>query len=403
LPRAMARSSVVGTGSEGGVMRIVTKGLAGACGAAVAALALSPALAQAEITSIVPDQGGSGGNELVVIHGTFGTPLEEVHFGGQGTKIVTGTPTKGQCKSKSTTEIECRTPFHEYGSATVEVKAGGQLSTFGFTYTAEFFKNEVAVGTGAQIPVFGEGAITFETPEVEVEPGHKAREIEMECVNLFYGSVVNEGSPPTAHLQTVEWWAMGHVPSAEHPEMSDLCRFSYLGATAGEAWVTAERPLNIVEQVGEICISQKKRELSECPKKAGEPGAERVITSVARSITREPLTTPWNEQVVGVPREPHVKIGIPTETGKSCTENPAPPGCIRLTIIYPGLDLQIPFEGSLEPRWLNGVGNGLSPAAMEFEGEASGHLHIANEEKPILTSGIVKLLGAPGRELINVK
>lgn len=383
-------------------MRIVPRGLASTC-CVVGALALSPAVAQAGITSIAPDQGGAGGNEAIIIHGTSLSPLEEVRIGGTPMKIVTGTPTKTQCKSKSSTEIECRTPTHEFGVVVVEVKAAGVTSTFNFTFTAEFFKNEVAIGAGAQIPVFGEGAITFETPEVEVEPGRKLREIEMECVNLLFGSVVNEGSPPAAHAQTLEWWAMGHTPSVEHPEVSDLCRFTYLGTTAGEAWVTAERPLNVVEQQGEVCINQKKRELSECPKKAGEPGAERVITSVARSITREVLTPPWNEQIVGPEREPHLKIGIPTESGKSCTENPAPPGCMRLTIIYPGIDLQIPFEGTLEPNWLNGAGNGLSPSEMEFAGERSGHLHVANEEKPIYVSGAVKIIGAPGRELISVK
>ena len=145
-------------------MRIVTNGLAGACCAALAALALSPAVAQAGVSSIAPEHGGSIGNEIVVIHGTSLSPLEEVHFGGIPAKIVTGTPTKGQCKSKSSSEIECRTPFHECATVTVEVKAGGQLSSIGFTYSCEFFKNEVGITTGAQIPIFGEGAITFETP-----------------------------------------------------------------------------------------------------------------------------------------------------------------------------------------------------------------------------------------------
>ena len=385
-------------------MRIVPHGLAGAFCAVVAALAFSPALAQAGITSIVPEHGGSIGNEIVVIHGTFVSPLEELHFGSIPTKIVTGTLAKGQCKLKSSSEIECRTPFHECAPVTVEVKSGGQLSTGSFTYSCEFYRNEVGIGTGAAIPVFGTGAITFETPEVEVEPGRKLREIEMECVNLSYGSVVNEGSPPLGHLQTVEWWAMGHVPTEAHPETSALCRFTYLGTTAGEAWITAERPLNLVEQVGEVCISHAKRELSECPKKVGEAGAERVITSVARSITREPLTTPWNEELVRVgPNDMHVKIGVPTESGKSCTEIPAPPGCMRLTIVYPGINLQIPLEGSLEPQWLNGVGNGLAPSSLEFEGESTGHLHVANEERPIYVTGANKIIGAPGRELITAK
>jgi hypothetical protein len=385
-------------------MRVFPHGLASVCCAALAALAFSPALAQAGVTSITPEKGGSIGNEVVTIHGTSLSPLEEVHFGSTPIKIVTTTPTKGQCKSKSATEIECRSPVHECSTVTVEVKAAGALSSASFTFTCEFYKNEVGVGLNSHIPVFGEGAITFETPEVEVEPGHKMREIEMECVNLMFGGVSNEGSPPLGHGQILEWWAMGHTPKEGHPEISDLCRFTYLGTTAGEAWVTAERPLGIVEQVGEVCASKTKRELSQCPKKVGEPGAERIITSVARQVTREPLTTPWNEELVPVgPNNLHMKVGIPTESGKTCTENPAPAGCMRLAIIYPGLNLQIPFEGSLEPKWLNGSNNGLTPSTVEFEGEASGHLHVANEEKPIFVSGANKIIGASGTELISAK
>jgi hypothetical protein len=362
------------------------------------------------ISSLTPKEGGSAGGYKVIIAGSHFEEITAIHWGtGSGSipmKIVTGTPTKGQCKVKSMAEIECFAPQRGRGVFNVTVTNSQGTAESPFTVVPQYYKNEVGMTSGAKVPIFGEGVITFETPEVELEPGVKSREVEIECINLMFGDIANEGTVPKMQGQVLEWWAMGHVPTPEHTETSALCRFTYLGGPGGEAWVTAERPLNIVEQEGEVCLIRSKHELSECPKKVGEPGAERAITSVIRSIGREQLTTPWNMEVSWPEGElePHVKIGIPTEAGKSCEEIPAPPGCIRLTIIYPAIDLQFPFEGSVEPRWQNGVGNGLSPSSFEYLGETGGHLHVAGSaESPLYASGYTKILGANGRELLTIK
>jgi hypothetical protein len=363
------------------------------------------------ITELSPKEGASGGGYKVIIKGTHFEEVSAVHWGsGVGSipmkLITTGTPTKGQCKVKSLTEIECFAPLRGRGITPITVTNPLGTAESPFTIVPELYKNEVPMANASKVPVFGEGLVTFETPEVELEPGVKSREVEIECLNLWFGSVVNEGTVPKMQSQVLEWWAMGHTPSPEHPETSALCRFTYLGGPGGEAWVTAERPLSIVEQEAEVCLVRTKHELSECPKKVGEPGAERAITSVIRTVGREPLTNPWNAEVVWPENEPepHVRIGIPTEAGKSCEEIPAPPGCIRLTIVYPAINLQFPFEGSVEPRWQNGVGTGLTPSSLEYLGEKGGHLHVAGSaEAPLYMSGTNKVIGAPGRELITIK
>lgn len=362
------------------------------------------------ITSVTPREGGSGGGYKVTFKGTHYEEISSIKWGIVPMKIITtGTPTKGQCKVKSTIEIECQAPTIGWGTITLAITNPLGSAEQPYTLTAQVFRNEVVTGSGANVTVFGMGVLTFETPEVELEPGVKSREVEIECVNLLFGSVYNEGTePPRAKGQIFEWWAMGHTPTSEHNETSPLCRFTYLGGPGGEAWVTAERPLNVVEQEGEVCLLKTKHELSQCPKKVGEPGAERVITSVIREVTREPLTNPWNTQVVSNlhegARENRLRIGVPTESGKSCEEIPAPPGCVRLTIIYPAINLQFPFEGYMEPVWENGVGNGLSPSTLEYKGESTGRLHVAGSlEAPLYAAGYDKILGAAGRELLTVK
>ncbi|MHB8490772.1 MAG: hypothetical protein ACYDA6_00950 [Solirubrobacteraceae bacterium] len=258
----------------------------------------------------------------------------------------------------------------------------------------EWYKNGQLASSGSHLPVFGDGFITFESSEKE--PGVK--ELEIECMNILYGGISNEGSPLRGHAQILEWWAMGHVQAAEHTEVSSLCRFTYLGGPAGEAWVTAERPLEVTQQEAIVCDSPNKK-LTEC-EATGETERKEMI----REVRRAPLTTPWNSELVVKGSTTYAKIGVPTEAGKSCSEEPAPPGCMRLTILYPEINLQLPIEGSLEAKLVNGAKNGLSPSELVFEGTKSGSLTIPGSlGETVFASGKVKLLGAEGRELLNAE
>jgi hypothetical protein len=384
---------------------------------AFGAFALAPSLAWAEalptVTSITPSTGGSGGGQHGKLKGTEFTGAVTtggVKIGAASLKkITTGTLAKNQFKILNNTEIEVDTPALEHGTDEVTVTntigESSKPSPVTYTYVPEFFRNEAVISSVGKIPFFGDGALTLQTPLVENTETHvKSREVEIECINLMYGDLANEGTEvPRAVGQIQEWWMMGHTPTAEFTEVSPLCRFTYLGAPGGEAWVTAERPLHAITQNAEVCINPES-ELEHCPKKIGEPGDEREIKSVVEQVGREQLTTPWNTEVELTEGKTRLKIGVPTEGGKSCNEEPAPPGCVRLTIIYPALNLFFPFEGSIEPRWIDGVGNGLSPSSLEFEGEASGHIHAAGTPESLLSvSGAVKVIGAEGRELMTVK
>src|SRR5271166_5759750 len=108
----------------------IKSGVVAVCGAALAATALMPSLAQAaspSITSVAPNDVGSAGNFKVIIHGTEFVSVTEVAYGAVlATKIITtGTPTKGQCKVKSSTELECFTPYHEHGKVHILVVTSG--------------------------------------------------------------------------------------------------------------------------------------------------------------------------------------------------------------------------------------------------------------------------------------
>jgi hypothetical protein len=40
-----------------------------------------------------------------------------------------------------------------------------------------------------------------------------------------------------------------------------------------------------------------------------------------------------------------------------------------LTVVMPCLNLEVPFEGRLEPVFVNGIGNGLTPSHLQFQGK----------------------------------
>jgi hypothetical protein len=40
-----------------------------------------------------------------------------------------------------------------------------------------------------------------------------------------------------------------------------------------------------------------------------------------------------------------------------------------LTVVMPCLNLEVPFEGVLEPLFVNGIGNGLTPSHLQFQGK----------------------------------
>jgi hypothetical protein len=418
-----------------------------------AALALAPASVFAAstptITSISPNELGSGGNVKVTIKGTNFEHIatKGVRYGLDPLKRITsGTPVRDQFKVKpgSINEIEMIPPFHERGQVVVQVCTEGQPGeevcspaaaepANTMTLTPELFVNEFIKNTGTfHEPVFAYGELELESPQTDTQ---------IECVNVGFGGGWNEAptgqpNPVSARGEILEWSASGHSPAEAHPELGNRCRFVYegseeVGAGAPVAWASAEAPLEEVTDEAALCRETKALDV-ECP--TTEREAEFVHETVIRSLSRGALMLPWNVQYTERAGAQRMRIGAPDECkGRSGTERTElgrcpqasereaaasseactagggqdPPGCVSIQIIAePPLNVDLVYQGYVEPKWINGVGNGLSPSEWEFEGSGAGEpaLHLANSpatEGSI--TGMVKLIGAAGRELLTVK
>ena len=401
--------------------------LVGVCAAVLLACVAVPAVAEAAepptITSIAPDSCGSAGGCKVIIKGTHFEEVSNIRFGSAAAKIITtGTLTKGECKPKSSTEIECIVPFHECGTVfvTVTSPAGTSAESTGaeFTYLCEIYKNEVAIGS-AHNPLIGYGQIDLTSPQINST---------FECVNVGFGSAWNENQSGRGEI--LVWWTSGHAPTAEHTELGSRCRFIYHGTEENQpgsplAWASAEPPLKLVSQEGIVCAEKTKNELAECPNES-----ERVHETLTREVTRENLGLPWQVEVTERGGAPHVIIGvattrckeqggvIPTEcepservlgSPEACDipPTPDPSGCIKVQIVSdPPLNVHLEYEGYLEPRAFNNGPNGLSPSSWEFEGHEKGEPTLQLRESPSTEASItgsLKILGYSNQELITLR
>ena len=347
------------------------------------------------VSKVAPRSGSASGGTAVTITGSGFSTASEVRFG--QTKATSFTV-------ESDTSISAVSPT---GTGTVDVTvstpAGVSAATASdrFQYVEpEWSKNGRLIGA-SRAGIFGYGQFTLASTQ---------QELGAECVNLMFGSVANEtreGGPARGYAQILGWWASGHAAMSGHAELGSSCRIISAGAGAGssgEAWITPEGPVHTVEQQGEICINKERVRLSECPIKAGEAGAERVLTAVATEVSRESPSLPWNAELVPKEGGVHLRIGVPTEAGRSCAEAPAPAGCVKMTLVAPTLGWQLPVEGEVEPALVNGVHNALSPSTLEFEGAGSGALSSPSSAISSATlSGGIKILGSAGQELITAQ
>ncbi len=234
----------------------------------------------------------------------------------------------------------------------------------------------------------------------------------IECVNLGLGSGWNEGSPLRAFGQILSWSASGHVPEGSHAGLSSSCH----PGTAGKSGSYATAEANA----------------------ASEENASHEVEASLRK-----LSVPWNvEFYCGVRGEEYVgivKIGTPTsefphtgatncpETPSSEAEekeiievnngerekkegcyasNPAPEGCVGVTIVEPGAGLEVSFGGTLRAHSENGVKNGLFATSWHFEGARSGALQCEFPRGCTATgatTGSVKEFGYKNIALLQLK
>ncbi len=263
---------------------------------------------------------------------------------------------------------------------------------------------------GTRVPGESEKDIQTGFGEIHLESAQLGSE-GIECVNVGFGSGWNAGTAPTLRAvgQLLGWDASGHVPEGTHTKLSSSCRPETTGKAG--SYATDE---------GYV--------------KSEENGSHEVEASLRK------LSVPWNVEVDCGDREESytgiVKIGVPTsefpvaapkcpenlETGQTEEEeaytkertekhgcyvsNPAPEGCVHVTIVEPGAGLEVAFGGTLRAHGENGVHNGLFPTKWVFEGAASGALQC---EFPTsctatgVTTGSVKEIGYKGIGLIQAK
>ena len=347
------------------------------------------------VASISPNRGLPTGETSVDINGTEFSSASTVKF---------GSSTAESFKVESPTLITAVSPPGTPGTVNISVSnANGTSPTTTrdqYLYTEpRWYRNLSIIGTN-HVPIIGFGQITVSSVK---------HQLSIECVNLMTGFVWNENKESTgtrAYGFINTWWASGHAPTTENGELSTKCRMSGESASGREGWLDAEPPLQGVTQQGEVCIDKAKTGLGECPIPAGEPNAEREDVKVVTGLSREALSTPWNMELI--PKENGLRIsariGVPSEKGHSCSESPAPPGCIRMSVVVPSLGWQLPLEGSLEPTLLIGAGNALTPSSFEFEGEKSGTLHSSSSLLGGATiTGADKFLGANNQEMISAE
>jgi hypothetical protein len=417
--------------------------LISAAAIALATVALAPAIARAEspptVTSLSVNEGGSNGAIKMKVFGSEFSGASangDVKFGTVALKHVSTITGKDQFRVVSASEIEVDNPLHERGRVAVTVtnaagSSGSEIEPNAadeFTYLPEFYRNEVAGAPGSHTPGVAYGEIVLTS-----SPHPNGL---LECVNLALGAGWNEGTPTTGRGEIIDWWASGHAPTEEHTELSSRCRVIYEGkeeteANSPEAWATAEPRLSATEQEGIVCRNKSFEALSQCPN-----STEREQTAVLVGLHREALSTPWNFDFTERQGGLRVRIGLPFEcahkTGTERTElakcpeasereasrspegcvisasrrGPAPPGCVRMTIVAtPTLNLELLYEGYVEPKETNGQGNGLSPGSWEFQGEGKEEcLHLRTSAATQgCASGALKLIGFSGQELISVK
>jgi hypothetical protein len=265
-----------------------------------------------------------------------------------------------------------------------------------------FLENGKTIGTERTIAV-GYGELKLESPE-ESEGGIGNT---LECVNVEFGSLHNEGSPLTGSGSIDTVFAAGHVPVEGHPQYSGNCRLVHHGADNGTeraSWATAEPHLGEPRREAQVCVNPSKK-LNECTG-ASERETEQLITEVKR----EPLAVPWEVEEISTEATRRTRIGVPTTEEQaaghtSCEVFPSPKGCIKVQILVPELALADPFEGSVDPLDVNGVKNALSPSVLSFEGKGHEHcLHFAlNTERCAYVNGPLKIIGFGNQELLTVK
>jgi hypothetical protein len=289
----------------------------------------------------------------------------------------TCTPASGSTFPIGNTTVTCEAIDGHENKAT---------ATFVVKVTApfNFFSNNVKATT-SKVGISGWGPLKAVSP---------ALELEVECVQSFFAADFNEGTPLTAgHGEILGWDASGDA-TVGGTEARRSCKSHKTGVTGEpEAWITTE--------------------------------------PVVETTRKTPLSIPWKYQLGCAESEgvghPIVTIGLPpgaaapsaeckTEAEKAteiekeeterkgCFATSVPEGCIKMNIVLPSLALEEVFEGTQQPKIVNGFTSGLHPSSWEYAGTPLGKLHLKGTFTTTLAlTGSAKTIGFGSLQLITAK
>lgn len=212
--------------------------------------------------------------------------------------------------------------------------------------TPQFYINGVKAGTKHE-QIVNYGGITLENAILG----------KIKCQNLAAGNIWNESEKGFANTEGYTTYGCTSEP------------------TCAGVFATAEKPLEVTEVVRENPETKK--------------------TEKVKAAERAGSTLPWSGEVVQ------------EETGEKLRKIKT--HGIKVTIVAPCFQLEVPFEGALEPIATNGAKNGLHASHLTFEGKGgktgflvSPVLPSSSEENVGYTIGEVKTSGT-SVELINAE
>ncbi len=248
------------------------------------------------------------------------------------------------------------------------------------------------------------------------------------CLNTFYAEgwnqhEKNESGKPIRGYGEVLGWGNSDCEAPKEIESLTIAHEKEIKEGKIEAPITvtatAEMPLEKTGRQAEICDeATKQNELTKCPNKS-----EREVKLLTGEFHRRVVTLPWKVELIRGERDEEEgilqRIGLheysetgtaqahttkcyPTESGHDASFKALPSGCVGVNILFPQIPAEFVFYGGQEIWAINGVKNGLTPTRLEFL--TSGTLFSSEAlEGEGSTTGVVKLIGSNGQELLTGK
>jgi hypothetical protein len=283
----------------------------------------------------------------------------------------------------------------------VLMSAGGPLAAVAHGEAPQWYSNGMKTPTTPGVQVVTAGSL-------KIEFGPQAAET-LTCSGFtLNGSVWNEAGQGVGSEE-----GFGAAGPCTFPEVEGEMFCGPL-PTNCHPIVTTEMPLEEELVEGNICPEGGK--LNECK----APGTAELI----RHARRPTGNLPWRAELLRGLREEEeanvYRIGVGAEhascypTEKAVVEGKeveraaswqrVPHGCIKLNIVVPAIPLERVVYGTLEPRVLNGVVNGLHPTRLEF-GAAAGRLAVSEGElsEGGTMLGAARISGSQAMQLISTR